>query len=184
MDANDLLKGLMSESTVKALSKETGISADQISSVLSSALPSLAQGATKQATDSSTAAGFAKALASHASEDTSDLSKFFGGVDLADGAKILGHLLGNESATTTKTAAKKAGVSEDNASTILASAAPLLMSLLGQGTTQAQTTSKSSAKTTAKTTSKTASKTTSKTASKDEGIDAADVLKLLTKLMK
>ena len=60
------------------------------------------------------------------------MASFLKNVDLDDGAKIIGHLLGNGDSV--KTIAKESGVSSKETSNILSAAAPLLMSLLGQGT--------------------------------------------------
>lgn len=132
MDLQKLAGALLSSDAVKGLSKRSGASTMEVKKVLSQALPALLGGADAQAKGADTAEGFAAALSSHAKSNTSDLSGFLGNVDLEDGAKILGHLLGNNTADTTKTIAKKAGVSGSKTTSILAAAAPLLMSLLGQ----------------------------------------------------
>ena len=127
-----LLQSMLSDSSVKSLSKKTGSSTDEVSSVLSAALPLLIQGAGKQAEDESTAESFLKALTKHAESDTSDMDSFMDGVDMADGAKIIAHLLGAETESATKKVSKKSGTSSDNTAQILSAAAPLLMSVLGQ----------------------------------------------------
>ena len=127
-----LLQSMLSDSSVKSLSKKTGSSTDEVSSVLSAALPLLIQGAGKQAEDESTAESFLKALTKHAESDTSDIDSFMDGVDMADGAKIIAHLLGAETESATKKVSKKSGTSSDNTAQILSAAAPLLMSVLGQ----------------------------------------------------
>jgi len=63
-----------------------------------------------------------------------DISGFFDGVDMEDGAKIIGHLLGSKTSSATKKVSKSSGASAKNTEKILAAAAPLLMSLLGQET--------------------------------------------------
>lgn len=129
---NILLQSMLSDSSVKSLSKKTGSSTDEVSSVLSAALPLLMQGAGKQAEDESTAESFLNALTKHAKSDTSDMDSFMDSVDMADGAKILAHLLGAETESATKKVSKKSGTSSDNTAQILSAAAPLLMSVLGQ----------------------------------------------------
>ena len=132
MDLTKLASTLLSSDSIKGLTKATGASGSDITSVLSSALPSLLDGAKAQAKDKNTAGSFVSALAQHATDDTSDLSKFLGNVDLSDGSKIIGHLLGSETDNVVSKVSKKAGVSEDKTSSILSAVAPLLMSLLGQ----------------------------------------------------
>ena len=132
MDLSKIAGSLLSSDSLKGLSNLTGASNSDIKNVLSSALPSLLSGATEQAKNESTAASFAGALAQHAKDDTSDLTSFLGNVDLADGAKIIGHLLGSGKDETVKKAAKASGVSEKKTGDILSAIAPMLLSLLGQ----------------------------------------------------
>lgn len=132
MDLTKLASTLLSSDSIKGLTQATGASGSDISSVLSSALPSLLNGAKAQAKDKTTSGSFVSALAQHAQDDTSDLSKFLDNVDLKDGSKIIGHLLGSDTDDVVSNVSKKSGVSQDKVSSILSAVAPLLMSLLGQ----------------------------------------------------
>ena len=132
MDLSKIAGALLSSDSIGGLSNLTGASNSDIKNVLSSALPSLLSGATEQAKNENTAASFANALAQHAKDDTSNLGSFLGNVDLADGAKIIFHLLGSNQEETVKKAAKASGVSEKKTSDILSAIAPMLLSLLGQ----------------------------------------------------
>lgn len=132
MDLQKLASTLLSSDAVSGLSKRSGASSSEVKKVLTQALPILLGGADEQAKGKDTADSFAAALSSHAKSSTLDLSDFLGNVDLEDGSKIIGHLLGGKKTSTTKAIAKKAGVSGSKTSTILEAAAPLLMSLLGQ----------------------------------------------------
>lgn len=132
MDLSKIAGSLLSSDSIKGLSSITGASNSDIKNVLSSALPALLGGATEQAKNESTAESFANALAQHAKDDTSNLVAFLGKVDLADGAKIIGHLLGSGKEETVKKAAKASGVSEAKTNDILSAIAPMLLSLLGQ----------------------------------------------------
>lgn len=132
MDIQKLAGTLLSSDVLSGLSKKSGATKSEVKNVLTQVLPSLLSGAENQAKDSSTAGSFAKALASHAKDDTSDLLGFLKNVNLEDGAKIIGHLLGGSSSGTAKTVSKETGVSASKVSKILSAAAPLLMSLLGQ----------------------------------------------------
>ena len=132
MDLKKLTSTLLSSDSIKGLSNLTGASKNEVSSVLTEALPALLSGANGQAKDAGTAKGFADALAQHAKDDTGNLAGFLGNVDLVDGAKIIGHLLGSDQDGVTKSVAKKTGVSASKIGQILAAIAPLLMSLLGK----------------------------------------------------
>ncbi len=132
MDIQSLLGQLLSSDSLEGLSKASGASSSDVQSVLTQALPALLGGAEKQAKSSKTSESFTKALSDHAKADTSNLGDFLKNVDLEDGAKIIGHLLGGEKETTTKSVAKSAGVSKKKTGDILSSVGPLLLSLLGQ----------------------------------------------------
>ena len=132
MDIKKLTSTLLSEESVKGLSKATGVSNKDVKSILTEALPSLLDGANSQAKGKSTSKSFATALSDHAKSDTSNLTSFLGNIDLADGAKIISHLLGSDQKSITNAVSKSTGVSKSNTSDVLAAIAPLLMSLLGQ----------------------------------------------------
>jgi len=132
MDINKLAGALLGADSIKGLSTLTEVADKDVNSVLSEALPALLLGANNQAKGKDTTESFAEALSEHAKSDTKDMAGFFGNIDLEDGAKIIGHLLGAEKSDVTKKVAKKTGVSDDKTAMILAAAGPLLMSLLGQ----------------------------------------------------
>ncbi len=136
MDLASLMKTMLSPDSITQMSKKTGTSTEEVKSVLLSALPAMLSGVKGQASSQETVAGFAGALESHAKDDTSDISAFLSKVDIKDGDKIVGHLLGGEKAAATKAAAQKAGLSTAATGSILGAAAPLLMSLLGQQASQ------------------------------------------------
>lgn len=131
MDINSLLGTLLSSDSVSGVSKATKADNNEVASVLNAALPMLLKGAKKQSEDKDTAESFATALLSHGKKDTSNLSSFLKNVDLDDGSKIIGHLLGKDD-DSVKKIAKSSGVSAKKTGDILSAAAPLLMSLLGQ----------------------------------------------------
>ena len=105
--------------------------------MLSNGLPNLLNGAKAQA-EGDTLEGFANALSQHAKDDTGDLSAFLQNVDMEDGRKILGHLLGGDRETAVQEISDKTGITQKDTSNILSATAPLLMSLLGQQTQQSQ----------------------------------------------
>lgn len=130
MDISSIMGTILGSESIENVARKTGASKKDVTSVLTSALPQLLNGANKQSTDSDTAESFAGALNQHAKDDTSNIASFFSKVDLADGAKIVGHLLGGNSGSV----ASSSGVSADNSNNIMSAAAPLLMSLLGKQT--------------------------------------------------
>lgn len=129
MDLSSIFGTLLSKEGISGIVEKTGASSGDVQNVLSSALPQLLSGADKQNTNSETSEGFVNALAQHAGNDTSNIASFFGKVDLQDGAKIIGHLLGKNGSDGV---AQATGVNSASTSNILSSAAPMFMSLLGK----------------------------------------------------
>ena len=134
MDISSIMTALLSDESVQSLGKKSGASDEMVESILESALPMLLKGANEQASNKETAESFAGALMQHAKNDTSDLGAFMDGVDLDDGAKIIAHLLGVEGADKKESVSKKSGADLKTTATVMAMAAPLLMSLLGKET--------------------------------------------------
>lgn len=209
MDLNSIMGLLLGGSSTSGISQATGANSTDVTSILANALPSLLAGANKQATQTSTATSFAKALQSHAQDDTSNLASFYNNVDLNDGAKIVQHLFGNRTNSTVKAIANQAGVTQNQAASVLSAAAPLMMSLLGQQTTAQTKTATTQKAKTAQTTNLMSSllsnvdvtslvgnmlgsgTTTKKTTTKkksgvdlSDGLDVGDVVGLLGNLLK
>ena len=134
MDLSKIAGSLLSSDSIKGLTSLTGANAGDITGVLTNTLPSLLSGAAEQAKNNTTAEGFVKALAQHAKDDTNNIADFFGKVDLADGAKIISHLLGSKKEETIQRAVQATGVSENKINNILSAIAPMLLSLLGKQT--------------------------------------------------
>lgn len=134
MDLQKLASTLLSSDSINGLGTATGATGNEIKKVLTNALPALLNGAKNQADAEDTSESFANALSQHAKDDTKNLGSFLGKVDMADGAKIISHLLGSDKNDVVKDVAKKAGVSQKKTNSILSAIAPLLLSLLGQQT--------------------------------------------------
>ena len=148
-DLAGIMSTLLGGNTLSALSKQSGVKADDLTKILSSALPSLLQGANKQSNDAKTAAGFASALEQHAKTDTGSLASFFKNVDTTDGSKIVQHLLGTSTNKKTDEIAKSSGIDPKTVATVMAFAAPLMMSLIGKQATAKKEEKKAETNTTA-----------------------------------
>ena len=128
MDLNSILGALTAGSAVSDMSKQFNMNSNQVSSVIKGALPTLI-GAMQQNTSTANGAqSLEKALLSHLG-DGINLSS----ASLADGGKILGHILGGNSNSTFSALAKKTGTSSSQVSSILSAIAPALLGLLGKG---------------------------------------------------
>ncbi|NLW89856.1 MAG: DUF937 domain-containing protein [Clostridiaceae bacterium] len=130
-ESKSILDTLLSGTSIGALSEMTGVGSDQVQTVLTQAVPTLVGGMKNNASSKKGEESLSAALSSHAKDNTSDVASFLKNADLADGDKILSHILGGKKASVESGIAKKAGVSSNQTATILSAAAPLLLSLLG-----------------------------------------------------
>ena len=103
MDLTSIMKTMLNADSIGQISEKTGTSANEVKAVLLSAMPAMLSGLQGQASNNDTVAGFADALDSHARDDTSDITAFLSDVDLKDGKKIIGHLLGEKKTSATMT---------------------------------------------------------------------------------
>ena len=144
MDLTSLLGAFMGDEALTSIGTASNTSAGDVASVLSAALPSLIAGANAQAYDEKTAESFANALNQHSKDDVNDIVSFVNNVDVNDGKKVVQHLLGDQTKETTEEISNATGVSRAKTGTILAIAAPLLLSLLSGNSNQNTTSSTTS----------------------------------------
>ncbi len=171
MEMTDILKMMLNSGAAEQVSKETGISVTDAAEVMEDLLPVLLKGMQGQARNKDTQQSFLKALEDHGKQDTRDMSKFIRNVDTDDGAKIVKHLLGPEEEVVAAKAKKKSGLDTKTILKVMAILAPLLMSKMGN----------------------TARTSAQKSDSSDmlgvvggllDGVDAGDVIKLASLLLK
>ena len=124
MDLTTLLSSMLSDDSLTAVAQKAGVSEDAAAGVLASALPSLLNGANGQASGKDTSDSFQEAVLAHAGRNPKD-------VDLDEGKKIVGHLLGTQNTATQQEIADRSGLNSSQVGLILAAAAPMLMNMLG-----------------------------------------------------
>ena len=174
MDMNDILKMVMASGAAEQVSEQTGISVSDAASVMEDVLPMLLKGMQGQATNKDTQQSFLQALTDHSKNDTSDVTKFIKNVDTEDGDKIVNHLLGGDKEAVAAKAKKKSGIDTKTVLKIMAILAPLLMSKMGS-TAQSTKTAKASSG---------AGDMLDIVSGLMDGVDAGDVIKIVSKLMK
>ena len=131
MDLVNILGSLAGNDTVNEISKKFNIDTNKVSSVITSALPTLLGAMQKNASTESGAAALAKALGDHANNSGSMISNL-AGVDLTDGSKILGKILGSNAGSIFDKIGKQTGTTSGQVNNILSSIAPAMMNILGK----------------------------------------------------
>ena len=121
-----LLNSLLTDSSVSALAKKTGLSAASLKKLIPLAVPLLLKFLTSNASSESGALSLLGALSQHTNQKT--LSDQIDEADTEDGSKIIGHIFGSQSDAVTDRLARQSGMSERDVSSALAGIAPALMS--------------------------------------------------------
>ena len=118
-----LLKSLLTDSSISALAKKTGLNASSLKKLIPLAIPLLLKFLTKNASNESGALSLLGALSQHTNQKA--LSDQIDEADTEDGGKIINHIFGSES---------EDGMSQRDVSSALAGIAPALMSGLSAAT--------------------------------------------------
>ena len=121
-----LLSSLLTDSSVSALAKKTGLSAAALKKLIPLAVPLLLKFLTSNASSESGALSLLGALSQHTNQKA--LSDQINEADTEDGGKIIGHIFGNQSDVVTNRLAQQSGMSERDVNSALAGIAPALMS--------------------------------------------------------
>ena len=133
----DLLNSDLGKTIISGVSGSTGTNQHKTSSVLTMALPVLMKAMERNSATPEGAQGLMGALSSkHDGSILDNLGDLFnGGVNQDvqnDGAKILGHVLGQRQQGVQQVIGQKAGVDANSVGDILKVAAPILMGVLGK----------------------------------------------------
>ncbi|MCT4698955.1 DUF937 domain-containing protein [Tenacibaculum haliotis] len=132
----DLLNSDLGKSIISGVAGSTGQDTNKTSSVLTMALPVLMKAMQRNATSPQGAEGLMGALNKHDGGILDNLGDLFnGGVNadvLQDGGNILKHVLGNKQQGVEQVIGQKSGMDAGAVASILKTAAPILMGVLGK----------------------------------------------------
>ena len=123
-----ILKALLADGALQALAGKTGLNEKQLKKLLPLALPLLLKMLTRNASDKEGAVSLLGALTQHTSKKT--MQQQIAEADTADGAKIIGHILGKEKDASLLTLSNQSGLSQQQVSSVLSGIAPALLSVL------------------------------------------------------
>lgn len=130
-DLNELLSLLNKKETLSQLGKSVNAKPDQVKSFAETAIPTLLEALSRNASTPDGAQSINKALDQHQNKDLGDLMGFFNGVDTGDGSKIIGHVLGNKANTVENKLAQSTGLDVAQVAGLLNQFGPLILSFLG-----------------------------------------------------
>ncbi len=133
MDLLSMLSGAMTNTdALSALTDKTGASADQLTKLVNGALPQLISSMTQNASTEEGAQSLLNALTQHTGTET--MAQQIADVDAEDGAKIIGHILGDNQKDVVSSLVKETGMETEQVTRGLGSLAPALLSGLSAAT--------------------------------------------------
>lgn len=112
--------------------QKTGLSEGLAEKMMPMAMAALMAGLKKNASQPQGAQALANALERHDGSLLNNVTGLANNDVLADGQKILGHILGGKQSQTTQALAKTAGVDQGQITQLLAMAAPVVLASLGR----------------------------------------------------
>lgn len=132
MSLLEQLTEAVSAQVTQNAAEKSGLSQDLTAQMLPMAMAALMGGLKKNATNPDGAAALASALDKHDGSLLDNLSSLGNADTMADGKKILAHILGGKQHQTEQALAKTAGVSESQIGSLLSMAAPAILASLGR----------------------------------------------------
>ena len=131
-----LLKSMLTDSSLSAMAKKTGLSKVVLKKLIPLAIPLLIKFMTSNASSQSGALSLLGALGQHTNKKS--IADQIAEADTDDGRKIIGHIFGNQQNAVVNSLAQQAGLSSNDVSSALAGMAPAVLSGLSAATTTAQ----------------------------------------------
>ena len=125
-----LLGTLTSNDSVNSVSKKTGVSSGLVSKLMIAAIPLLITYMTKNASKKEGAQSLLGALTQHTSNQT--VSQQIANADDTDGAKIIGHILGQDQNAIVSNLANQTGLNAKEVNAVLNNIAPALLNSLSR----------------------------------------------------
>ena len=131
-----LLKSMLTDSSLSAMAKKTGLSKVVLKKLIPLAIPLLIKFMTSNASSQSGALSLLGALGQHTNKKS--IADQIAEADTDDGSKIIGHIFGNQQNAVVNSLAQQAGLSSNDVSSALAGMAPAVLSGLSAANSTAQ----------------------------------------------
>lgn len=132
-DLSKRILGELSGGGLAQLSEQLGVDEGRVDSTLSTAMPLLVSALANNASKPGQAQAIMQALEKdHDGSILNDVGSYLGDTQSANGAGILGHVLGDQQPMVAKNLAKVTGMNQSEVNDLLKVAAPLVMGALGE----------------------------------------------------
>ncbi|MEX1377368.1 MAG: DUF937 domain-containing protein [Eubacteriales bacterium] len=128
-----ILKEVMQDDNLDQLSEKTNISRDSIGDVVKESMPAILEGLNQNTNKKSGAESLLSALSGHNGSLLDNVKKGdLSGIDLEDGAKIIGHIFGSNKEDVAGEIAGDVGIDKGQSKDLLSALAPIVMSALSK----------------------------------------------------
>lgn len=132
MDLTEMiLNSVGKDKIMDAFSQTLNEDKDKVAKATTELLPALLSGMSQNIKKENGLESLMGAITQHENDKINNPLAFLDGLDLKDGQKILGHLLGSTQKEVQKEVAQKSGLSSVNTGKLMAMLAPLIMGYLG-----------------------------------------------------
>lgn len=130
---DSILKEVMQDGNLDQLSEKTDIPRDSIGEAVKESMPAILEGLNQNTNKKEGAESLLSALAGHSGGLMESVKEGnLGGLDLEDGAKIIGHIFGKGTENVAGEIAKDSGIEKGQSSSLLSALAPIVMSALSK----------------------------------------------------
>lgn len=133
MDLQDMLKDLMKNPNIlKEMGNKVGASEKEVQKATLMGVPTLVEALNQNAKQGGSKESLARAIDNHKHDDVDNLESFVGKIDLNEGNKMLGHILGQDRNNVENKISSSSGLGSNQVQSLLSLLAPMLMGMLGQ----------------------------------------------------
>jgi hypothetical protein len=132
MDILEIFSSLSGNSSaLKQSNKKVNAEPEKLEKAIQISIPMLMEALNRNTNKPRDAQSLAKALEQHQDDNVDNLENYLQNVDTQDGSKILEHIFPNEKQAVQSILSKITGLKQDQASSLLASLARMLLGFLG-----------------------------------------------------
>src|SRR5512142_2668786 len=128
----ETIQQALGENTIQQISRSIGADPNKTANAVTTALPAILGGLSKNASNPDGAAALHRALDDHDGSILDNLSGLLGGGTNVEGGQILGHIFGDNRPAVEQGVGKASGLNTGQVAQILTMLAPIVMGVLGR----------------------------------------------------
>lgn len=126
-----ILTQVLQSGVIQKISAQVNEPEDKVKTIVEEGGGTILSSIQSQLKGASPTSGIMQALKNHSGADLSDVPGMISSIDMKDGAKMLHHILGDQTGDLETGLSNKTGVSKNSVNQILSTIAPILMKFLG-----------------------------------------------------